>query len=34
MTFKEIAYEMKQPLGNITVTYYRALEKIRKNLSE
>lgn len=34
MTFKEIAYEMKEPLGNITVTYYRALEKIRKTLSE
>lgn len=34
MTFKEIAYEMKEPMGNITITYYRALEKIRKNLSE
>ena len=34
MTFKEIAYEVKEPLGNITVTYYRALEKIRKNLIE
>lgn len=34
MTFKEIAYEVKEPLGNITVTYYRALEKIRKTLSE
>lgn len=34
MTFKEIAYEMKESLGNITVTYYRALEKIRKNLSK
>ena len=34
MTFKEIAYEVKEPLGNITVTYCRALEKIRKNLIE
>lgn len=34
MTFKEIAYEMKESLGKITVTYYRALEKIRKTLSE
>ena len=30
MTFKEIAYEMKEPFGKIIVTYYRALKKYEK----
>lgn len=32
-TFKEIALSLKIPEGRCKVTYYRALEKIRKNMS-
>lgn len=31
LSFKSISQEMQMPIGTVTVYYYRALEKIRKN---
>lgn len=34
LTFEEIAQETKKPLGTVTVTYYRALKKIKEKIEK